>query len=371
MNAADLQEYRRKHVPVFNDNKMKLGVFGSNVSGGGTITFAERSFTPTYQHNVAIAKKADELGLEMLIPFGRWKSLGGKTEYNGDCMEVYTWATAMATQTEHIMVFATSHVPTVHPIVAAKQGATIDQISNGRWGLNIVCGWYTEEMEMFGAPQMAHDDRYRYAGEWFQVVKRLWTEQHFDHAGEFFHIKDGYLLPKPVQKPYPVVINAGISPAGRDFSAREVDINFISIDRIENGQATVDDIKQRARSYNREVGIMSYLFMLCRDTEREAKQAYQYILDQGDWDAAYNIMRILGVESESFGSQIRDFASRFIAGWGGYPIVGSPEQVVDELLRLSKIGVEGAVILWHDYLPELTHFGEKVLPLMRQAGLRT
>lgn len=370
MNAVELQEYRRKHVPIFNNNKMKLGVFGTNVSGGGTITFAETSFTPTYQHNVEIAKKADALGFEMLIPFGRWKSLGGKTEYNGNCMEVYTWAAAMAAQTENIMVFATSHVPTVHPIVAAKQGATIDHISNGRWGLNIVCGWYTEEMEMFGAPQMAHDERYRYASEWFQVVKRLWTEQHFDHTGEFFHIKDGYLLPKPVQKPYPVVVNAGISPAGRDFSAREVDINFISIDRIENGKATVEDIKRRSRDYKRDIGIMSYLFLLCRDTEREAKQAYQHILDQGDWDAAYNIMRILGVESESFGSQIRDFASRFIAGWGGYPIVGSPEQVVDELLKLSQIGVEGVAILWHDYSQELTYFGEKVLPLLRQAGLR-
>ena len=65
-------------------------------------------------------------------------------------MEVYTWATALATQTENIVLFATSHVPTVHPILAAKQGATIDHISGGRWGRNTVCGWFTPEMEMFG-----------------------------------------------------------------------------------------------------------------------------------------------------------------------------------------------------------------------------
>ena len=106
--------------------------------------------------------------------------------------------------------------------MAAKQGATIDHISHGRWGLNIVCGWFSPEMEMFAAKQMEHDERYRYAGEWLQVIKRLWTEQNFDHTGEFFRVKDGYLLPKPVQQPYPALINAGFSPAGQDFSAREV-----------------------------------------------------------------------------------------------------------------------------------------------------
>ena len=370
MTPAEIHEYRRKHVPLYNANTMKLGVFGTNVSGGGTMTFAETSFTPTYKHNVEIAKKADALGFEMFIPFARWKSLGGASEYNGNCMEVFTWATALATQTNNIMIFATSHVPTMHPIVVAKQGATIDHISNGRWGLNIVCGWYRDEIEMFGALQMEHDERYRYASEWFQVMKRLWTEQHFDHVGEFFRIKDGYLLPKPIQQPYPVIVNAGISPAGKDFSAREVDFNFISVDQLDNGKATVEDVRRRVHGYGRDIGILSYAFVLCRDTEHEAKQAYNYILEKGDWDAAYNIMKTLGIESESFGSQIRDFAARFVAGWGGQAIVGSPEQVVDELLKLSRIGVEGVALLWHDYLNELDHFGKAVLPLMKQAGLR-
>ena len=370
MNATELHEYRRQHVPLYNDNKMKLGVFGTNVSYGGTMTVAETSFRPTYQHNVAIAKKADALGFEMLIPFARWKGFGGVTDYNGDCMEVFTWATALATQTEQIMVFATSHVPVMHPIVVAKQGATIDHISNGRWGLNIVCGWYSGEIEMFGAPQMAHDERYRYAAEWLQVAKRLWTEQHFDHEGEFFRITDGYLLPKPMQKPYPVLVNAGASPAGRDFSAREVDFNFVTVDTLENAQAVVADVRHRAHEYGREIGVMSYAFILCRDTEREARQAYDYILEKGDWEAASNIMRTLGIESQTFGNQIKQFAARWIAGWGGHAIVGTPEQVVDEMLKLSRIGIEGVAFLWHDYLEELPYFGEKVLPLLRQAGLR-
>jgi dimethylsulfone monooxygenase len=371
MKATELMEYRREHIPVFNDNRMKLGIFGQNCSNGCTISHAETTFEPTYAHSVAISQKADALGFELLVPVGRWRGFGGSSDFNGTCMETYTWATAMATQTENIMVFSTSHVPTMHPIVAAKQGATIDHISAGRWGLNIVCGWFTPEMEMFGVKQMDHDTRYRYAGEWLQVIKRLWTEQHFDHEGEFFRIKDGYLLPKPVQQPYPVLINAGFSPAGREFSAREVDFNFISIDTLANGAAVVRDVKRLAHEYGREIGMMSYGLVVCRETEEEARQAYRYIIDRGDWEATRIILRLLGVESGSFSEQhLTEFAEHFIAGWGGYPMVGTPEQVTEELLKLSRIGVEGMILCWLDYNEEITYFGERVMPLLRQAGLR-
>jgi len=371
MNATELIEYRRKHVPVFNDQKMKLGIFGQNCSNGCTISHAETTFEPTYQHSVAISQKADALGFELLVPVGRWRGFGGTTDFNGTCMETYTWATAMATQTKHLMVFSTSHVPTMHPIVAAKQGATIDHISEGRWGLNIVCGWFTPEMEMFGVPQMAHDTRYRYAGEWIQVIKRLWSEQHFDHQGEFFKIKDGYMLPKPVQKPYPVIINAGFSPTGRDFSAREVDFNFIAIDTLENGKAVTTDVKRLAHNYGREIGMMSYGLVVCRETEKEAQQQYRYIVEKGDWDAARRILGLLGVESGSFSEQyLTEYAEHFIAGWGGYPLVGTPEQVTAELVKLSQIGLEGMILCWLDYNEEIKFFGERVMPLMRQAGLR-
>jgi alkanesulfonate monooxygenase SsuD/methylene tetrahydromethanopterin reductase-like flavin-dependent oxidoreductase (luciferase family) len=94
-------------------------------------------------------------------------------------------------------------------------------------------------------------------------------------------------------------------------------------------------------------------------------------VEKGDWEATHNIMQILGVESGSFESQIKQFAERFIAGWGGYPMVGTPEQVVEEMLKLSRIGIEGVILSWLDYNEEIQFFGEKILPLMRQAGLRT
>ncbi|NNL84892.1 MAG: LLM class flavin-dependent oxidoreductase [Myxococcales bacterium] len=336
------------------------------------MTHAETTFEPSYPHNVKISQLADRLGMEMLIPVGRWKHFGGSTRFNENNLEVYTWATAMACNTENIMVFATSHVPTVHPLFAAKQGASIDNISGGRFGLNIVCGWFRPEIEMFGMELREHDDRYRVADDWLTVIKRTWTEQDFDHDGEFYRIRGGFLLPKPVQQPHPVLINAGSSEAGREFSAKNVDFNFISINSQEEAASLIRDVKKRAGGYGREIGAMSMGLVMCRDTEAEAQELYRNILDHGDWEGADNIMSLLGVESDSFGDaeSIKKLATRFVAGWGGYHLIGTPEQVVDQMVGLHKLGLDGLVLAWLDYHEEMKYFGERVMPLLRQAGLR-
>ena len=368
----DIQAWRHAHVPVFNDNKLKLGIFGQNCSNGCTITHAPTTFEPTYAHSVKISKLADQLGLELLVPVGRWKHFGGTTQFNGNNMEVFTWATAMACNTDNIMLFATSHVPTVHPLFAAKQAATIDQISNGRFGLNVVCGWFRPEIEMFGIVQRDHDERYRMADEWLTCIKRAWREQDFDHSGEFYQIKGGFLLPKPVQQPHPVIINAGSSEAGREFSARHVDFNFITITTRDEAQFLIDDVKTRAAAHRRRCGVMTYGLVCCRDTEQEARALYDSIVREGDWEATENILKLVGVESSSFGDRdtVRNLSERFIAGWGGYPLIGTPEQVVEQMQSIHAMGIEGFILSWLDYHEELKYFGERVLPLLRQAGLR-
>ena len=358
--------------PLFDPRqRLKLGIFGTNVSNGCSISTAPSSFQPTWAHNLEIAQQADALGLEALVPVGRWKGFGGVTDFNGECMEVYTWAAALAARTERIMVFATSHVPTVHPIFAAKQAATIDHISAGRFGINIVCGWFTPEMEMFGARQLEHDERYARATEWVQVCRRLWREQDFDYAGRYYQVRGGYLLPKPLRPGGPVLINAGVSPAGIDFAAREMDVNFAIVGDLEQGRAAIAATRAKAREYGREIRIMTSAAMVCRDTEAEARRDWQRIVEQGDYGALENLLSTFGVQSRSMTeAESRALTERFIVGWGGYPLVGTPEQVVAEMDRLADIGVDILLLSWLDYLPELQHFGAEVLPLMQQAGLR-
>jgi len=211
-------------------NRFKLGLFGLNVDNACAITTIDGVFRPTWPNVRTLTALADAAGFEALVPVARWRGFGGATNFNGACFETFTWAAGVGGATERAAVFATSHVPTLHPIVAAKQATTVDHITNGRFALNIVCGWFEPELEMFGAPIMEHDERYAYATEWLDVLKRLWTtEEEFDYDGRYFHIKRGFHQPKPIQRPFPPIMNAGGSGIGRHFATKHCDMIFIHI----------------------------------------------------------------------------------------------------------------------------------------------
>lgn len=370
---SNLDAYREAGNPMFNDNKLKLGIFGSNCSNACAMTLAETSFAPTFEKNVEIAHLLEASGFECMVPIARWRGFGGPSNFNGRNMETYTWAAALAAVTRSIVLFATSHVPTIHPIMAAKMATTIDHIAKGRFGINMVCGWFTPEMEMFGVKQMEHDTRYEHATEWVEIVLKLWTEEWFDYKGKFLTVNQGFSDPKPYQKPRPLLIGAGTSPKGREFAARYCDINFAILEDLQNGSAWVSAIKKLAwNDYKREIGTFTYCYAVVRDTEREAREYYQYyVKEKGDWDAANNVCNIFGIQSESATKEYLDkFRENFIAGWGGYPLVGTAEQVTNKLLELSRTGVDGTLISMVDYNAELPYWNEKVMPLLEQAGLR-
>ena len=370
MTTEGVSEWRRKNCVMYNEQPLKLGLFGINVGNGCTVSHAETTFEPSWEHNLEIAKRAERMDFEMLVAVGRWRGFGGTTDFNGENLEVFTWGAALAAHTEKIMLFPTSHVPTIHPCLAAKQGATIDHISKGRFGLNVVCGWFTPEMEMFGAKQLEHDERYVRATEWLHVIKRMWKEQDFNHEGKYFKVNQGYCLPKPIHDPFPVLVNAGASPAGRKFSAEHCDFNFITLNSLEFAKDMVQEVGTLAAEYKRLCGVMSFGQVICRDTEKEAHDAMAEILEKGDYETATTILNIFGVESGTAPEGFADQQKRLINGWFGYPLIGTPEQVVEQFLEIKKTGLEGMCLSFLDYNEELKYFDDRVMPLMKQAGLR-
>jgi FMNH2-dependent dimethyl sulfone monooxygenase len=110
--------------------------------------------------------------------------------------------------------------------------------------------------------------------------------------------------------------------------------------------------------------------VVCRETEAEAWAAYRSILEHGDRVAADNLMKVLGLESQSFNERIEKYRERVVAGWGTNPILGTPEQVTEQLGAMSDAGVDGVVLGFLDYNEELKYFDSAVMPLLRQAGLR-
>src|SRR4029450_10536591 len=90
-----------------------------------------------WQDNLALARMADEAGIEFMLPVGRWKGYGGDTDYMGTTLETITWATGLLAKTKRLVVFGTVHAPLFHPIIAAKQFVTAHHVSHGRFGLHI------------------------------------------------------------------------------------------------------------------------------------------------------------------------------------------------------------------------------------------
>ena len=117
------------------------------------MTSAADTLKIDWEESVRIARAAEAAGIEALVPVARWRGFGGATNFNHRSFETMTWAAGLAAATERIGIFATVHVPTVHPVRAAKEIATIDHISRGRFALNIVAGWNEPEIRMFGVSQ--------------------------------------------------------------------------------------------------------------------------------------------------------------------------------------------------------------------------
>jgi alkanesulfonate monooxygenase SsuD/methylene tetrahydromethanopterin reductase-like flavin-dependent oxidoreductase (luciferase family) len=242
-------QLREATNPLFNHRKLKLGTFCSNLSGGCAISSIEGVLEATWPDTLALARMGDQMEFEALVPVGRWRGFGGVTNFNGQGFESFSWASAIGASTRYPGIFATSHVPTIHPVMAAKQAATIDHVTGGRFNLNVVTGWYKPEIEMFGEEQLEHDTRYDRAIEWLEIIKLLWTsEEEFDYEGKFYKIKKGWLQPKPIQKPYPVVMNAGGSDKGRHYAAKYCDVAFIVLQSHK-----FEDVKAR-RQFDHDAG---------------------------------------------------------------------------------------------------------------------
>jgi FMNH2-dependent dimethyl sulfone monooxygenase len=376
MTSAFMQSDRRRSNPVFNDRTLKLGTFQTNLDSGCVMSDLEGRLAISWRSTTALAKLADEMEFEAIVPVARWRGFGGANNPQGPGFETYTWAAGIAASTDHAGVVATSHCSINHPIVAAKQSTVIDHISRGRFTLNIVTGWNKPEIDMFGVEMLEHDERYSMAEEWLHIVKRLWTDDDdFDHDGKYYRIKKGYLQPKPLQAPYPAIMNAGGSDRGRHFAAKHCDVVYtvLTSTDIDDCRAHVQSYRKLAREeYGREIGVWSLAYVVQAETEQEARRFYQYYVhEKGDWAAAENVVAMLGLTAKTIPPErMQAMKEHFVAGWSGYPLIGSRDQIVDGLKALSSIGLDGVLLSWPRFEEQMREFKDRTYPLLVQAGLR-
>ena len=366
------QAQQRPRTTMFNGNKLKLGIFSPNCSGGMAATRVPERWNASWENNLKLAQMADEAGIEFLLPIARWKGYGGETDFEGSTLETITWACGLLAKTKDITVFGTVHAPLVHPIFAAKQMVTVSHVSEGRFGLNIVCGWNQEEFEMFGLEQREHDTRYDYGQEWWDVVQKIWTETApFDYAGQFIKLKGVVGNPKPFEW-RPVVMNAGSSGSGRAFGAKNCDFLFTVLIDLEKGKKDVVSIKGIAAEAGREIEVFTTSYVVVRPTRKEALDYHEhYTTEMGDYAAANHLMELQGLHAQSFPPEaFKLFRQRFLGGHGVYPVIGDPDDVAKELAKISAAGFIGTTVTFVNYVDEFPYFRNEVLPRLERMGLR-
>jgi len=247
-----------ERAAMYNGNRLKIGLFGSNCSSGRAVTMVPERWSGSWADNLKLARMADDAGLDFMLPIARWKGYGGDTDYQGATLETLTWASGLLASTRRITVFGTVHAPLFNPVIAAKEIVTADHIGGGRFGLNLVVGWNEGEFEMFGVEQREHEARYEYAQEWLDVMKTIWSpKQDFDFEGRFFSLKGIRGKPKPVGGARPLIMNAGASDTGRAFAVRNCDAFFLQASRVSTEETAgfVSKAKELARTHGREIGV--------------------------------------------------------------------------------------------------------------------
>jgi len=368
----------------FGTNVYKFGLFGANCAGGMTLSAAPERWRADWDEITEVYRLADDAGIEFILPIAKWRGLGGKADMWGRSYETFTHSAAAGAITKRIGVFVTAHVPITTPAFAAKAIATIDHVTHGRAGLNIVCGWNPDEFDIHGA-KIDYARRYEHGLEWFNIYAKMCEgDAAFDWDGEFFKLRGVATDPLPLQRPRPPVMSAGISSAGRDFAAQAADILFTSLPSLEETPQLIRSVQQAAAQCGRSTDVYTQTQVVCRPTRKEAEDFYRYFAEeQADEEAlAYFRRQKLNMVGKSAGEyqhyqQQPAKGSAAVAGKpypgifpGMLPIVGSPDDVVEKFEQLSATGIAGSALVFLNYLSELPFFVQEVLPRMERAGLR-
>src|SRR5262245_4449241 len=286
--------------PILGPNKFKFGLFNANCDGGFTMSKSADRWACEWDDVLKISIMADEAGIDFILPVAKWRGLGGEADNLGRSFETMTHSAAIGAVTKRIGLFSTVHVPLGTPAFVAKSIATIDHVTHGRVGLNIVCGWNQDEFNLHGVT-IDPDRRYDQGLEWFKIyAKILEGGPLFDWEGEFYKMRGLTTNPLTVQRPRPPVMSAGFSPKGRDFAAQAADLLFTTVSNIQRAPVIVKNVQDFASRYGRKIEVFTTSHIVCRPTRKEAEDYYYYFAEQmADHESITYMVRQKGATSGS------------------------------------------------------------------------
>ena len=345
----------------------EYGVFLPVANGGWIVSQTTPPLDGGWTQNRDAAVAAEAAGFDFAMAMGKWRGFGGATGHWGTSLEAVTMMAGIAAVTSRIQIWATLHAILFNPVVAAKMIATLDHISNGRAGLNIVAGAYRGEFAQMGAwnDSLSHDDRYDLADEWTEVLTRLWSERRVDFHGKYFDIADCVCDPEPLRRPR--LICAGMSPRGFDFSVRRTDGCFIG----GRNEDETRDASRRAKDLAAKLGkpIKTYAMMTVvwgeTDAAAEAKAAkYREGLDEG---AVAGMLESYGVPKDGSGGA-NAMTARAQGAFMTQTAIGSPATCAERIEAFVRTcDLDGLMFIFDDYPSGLAMAGTQILPRLRRA----
>lgn len=342
-----------------------LGVFMPMANGGWILSRNTPPLDGSYAYNRKVAVAAEAAGLDFIMSMAKFRGYGGETGHWESTLDPVVLMAALAEATSRVKVWTTVHTILQNPAVVAKMLATLDQVSNGRAGLNVVTGAYRGEFAQMGAwPEgVDHDGRYDLAKEWITAVKRLWTEDSVSMNGRYFQLDDCRSLPKPSTRPF--LVCAGSSKKGMRFTSEEMDAIFLTGGDAQELATASRSAKEDAAELGRAVRTYSMMTVVFGDTDAEAQASAEHFRAGLDEEALWGMMRAYGFLDAEIGKEnafVRKARSTFMTPH----VLGTPASVVDRLSEMLEVsGTDGLMLIFPDYLKSIPLFGAEVLPALR------
>jgi pyrimidine oxygenase len=350
---------------------MDIGVFIPIGNNGWLISTTSPQYKPSFELNRQVVQKAESYGFEFALSMIKLRGFGGTSEFWDHNLESFTLMAGLAAVTSKIRLYASVALLTLPPALVARMSATIEDISNGRFGVNIVSGWQKAEYEQMGLwPGEEHfGRRYDYSTEYVQVLRDLWDTGKSDFKGRYFTMEDCRLSPQP--KTPVKLVAAGQSPRGMQFAAECAEYNFILGVGVNTPTAYAPSnakLLEAAAVTGRDVGSYVLFMIIADETDAAAEAKWQLYKDGTDatalaWMADQGAAdKTADANSTARRINLPEGAVNFNMGTlvGGYAKIAA---LLDEAATVP--GTKGIMLVFDDFLLGIDAFGQRIQPLMK------
>ena len=337
---------------------------------------------------------AEEAGLDSQLQYGMWSGYGGEVGWNDYQLDFATAATASAAITTRLGIYSTVHVGYhIPPLAAAKIFASVDHISGGRLGVNIVAGQNPIDYAQFGLDgPPSQQVRYAIADEFTTILKLLWTsDEPVNFEGEHFQLYGAQVLPRATSRPRPLLICAAGSDVGLDYATRQCDALFITAanNSLDGFSSRAHKIHAMAAEHDRRVRIAAMTYVIMGETDAQAQETLEQVRSEIDRESIRTWLIRSGhvmnseaarLSGEQIGSGRSDADEDPFLGVGqrvyesiglgqnAYHLVGSYRTVADRLIDLYEAGVGQFALCFFDPLLGVSQMRDHVIPLLRERG---